>query len=58
MAFTSLVAGEVFRVGDSDGWTSVGHVDYKNWSATKIFQVGDTISKLSYLNKYYFIIII
>ncbi|PON80120.1 Phytocyanin domain containing protein [Parasponia andersonii] len=33
----------VHKVGDSAGWTTIGNVDYKLWSATKTFQVGDTI---------------
>ncbi|XP_054820726.1 uclacyanin 1-like [Prosopis cineraria] len=35
--------GAVYKVGGSSGWTSIGRVDYKNWAASKIFQVGDTI---------------
>ncbi|CAK9151072.1 unnamed protein product [Ilex paraguariensis] len=35
--------GEVYRVGDSTGWTNIGHVDYKTWSANKNFHVGDSI---------------
>ncbi|CAL0314569.1 unnamed protein product [Lupinus luteus] len=34
---------EVYKVGDSDGWTIIGNVDYKNWASTKNFQLGDTI---------------
>ncbi|KAH1089421.1 hypothetical protein J1N35_016678 [Gossypium stocksii] len=33
----------VYKVGDSAGWTSIGNLDYKQWSATKTFQVGDII---------------
>ncbi|KAL2349498.1 hypothetical protein Fmac_003498 [Flemingia macrophylla] len=33
----------VHKVGDSAGWTIIGNIDYKKWSATKNFQVGDTI---------------
>ncbi|OMP03742.1 Plastocyanin-like protein [Corchorus olitorius] len=33
----------VYKVGDSAGWTTIGNVDYKQWSATKTFQVGDVI---------------
>ncbi|KAL3517576.1 hypothetical protein ACH5RR_020165 [Cinchona calisaya] len=33
----------VHKVGDSAGWTTIGHVDYKTWAATKTFQVGDII---------------
>ncbi|XP_059274643.1 mavicyanin-like [Lycium ferocissimum] len=35
--------GEVYKVGDSTGWTDIGHFDYKSWSATKNFRVGDSI---------------
>lgn len=43
---SSLSNGEVYNVGDSDGWTSVSdHVDYKHWADTKQFHVGDIISK-------------
>ncbi|KAM7501341.1 hypothetical protein LguiB_000245 [Lonicera macranthoides] len=35
--------GTVYNVGDSAGWTNTGHVDYKTWSSTKNFYVGDTI---------------
>ncbi|KAJ7954903.1 Mavicyanin [Quillaja saponaria] len=33
----------VYKVGDSAGWTTIGHVDYKEWAVTKNFQVGDVI---------------
>ncbi|GAB4843416.1 hypothetical protein Ancab_013378 [Ancistrocladus abbreviatus] len=33
----------VYKVGDKAGWTTIGHVDYKQWAATKTFRVGDTI---------------
>ncbi|XP_004496752.1 mavicyanin-like [Cicer arietinum] len=33
----------VYKVGDSSGWTTLGNIDYKKWSATKNFQIGDTI---------------
>jgi hypothetical protein len=36
----------VYKVGDSAGWTASGNIDYKQWSATKTFQVGDVIRKL------------
>nr|GFA12146.1 mavicyanin-like [Tanacetum cinerariifolium] len=46
MAFTAAVeanGGEVYLVGEGRGWTSIGHIDYKTWAATKHFQVGDSI---------------
>lgn len=39
------ILGAVYKVGDSAGWTTIGNIDYKTWSATKTFQIGDTISK-------------
>ncbi|PWA64295.1 cupredoxin [Artemisia annua] len=48
MAFTTAMAakgGEVYIVGDGNGWTNLGHIDYKTWAATKHFQVGDSIGK-------------
>ncbi|CAN1807705.1 unnamed protein product [Linum perenne] len=35
--------GAVHKVGDSAGWTTIGSPDYKQWSATKSFQVGDIV---------------
>ncbi|KAL7226627.1 hypothetical protein ACSBR1_021678 [Camellia fascicularis] len=35
--------GIVYKVGDSSGWTNKGHFDYKTWSSSKNFLVGDTI---------------
>nr|GEZ34186.1 mavicyanin-like [Tanacetum cinerariifolium] len=46
MTFTTAVAakgGEVYLVGEGHGWTSIGHIDYKTWAATKHFQVGDSV---------------
>ncbi|MFS7901436.1 putative Phytocyanin domain, cupredoxin [Helianthus anomalus] len=40
---TAAMGGEVYTVGDKAGWTSIGHVDYKTWASSKLFQVGDTI---------------
>lgn len=37
--------GAVYKVGDSAGWTTIGNVDYKLWSAIKTFKVGDVISE-------------
>ncbi|XP_073139946.1 mavicyanin-like [Henckelia pumila] len=38
-----LSTGAVHSVGDSAGWTTIGNVDYKQWAATKNFQLGDVI---------------
>lgn len=35
--------GAVYKVGDSAGWTIVGHVDYRTWASQKTFRVGDVI---------------
>ncbi|CAB4317260.1 unnamed protein product [Prunus armeniaca] len=43
MAFSGAYSSSVYRVGDSDGWTSRGLVDYNNWASTKDFHVGDTL---------------
>lgn len=43
--FCGVSMGEVYKVGDSAGWTDIGHVDYKSWSANKSFHVGDSICK-------------
>ncbi|KAK3417594.1 mavicyanin [Eucalyptus grandis] len=42
-AMAKLCDGAVYKVGDTAGWTTIGNVDYKQWSATKTFQLGDTI---------------
>lgn len=39
--------GAVYKVGDSAGWTTIGNVDYKQWAASKTFELGDIISKFS-----------
>ena len=41
-----LIHAAVYKVGGSAGWTASGNIDYKQWSATKTFQVGDVIRKL------------
>ncbi|ONH95631.1 hypothetical protein PRUPE_7G081300 [Prunus persica] len=43
MAFSGAYSSSVYRVGDSDGWTSRGLVDYNKWASTKDFHVGDTL---------------
>ncbi|KAH7675391.1 Cupredoxins domain-containing protein [Dioscorea alata] len=35
--------GEVYKVGDSSGWTIIGNVNYTAWATSKTFHVGDTI---------------
>ncbi|XP_020967763.1 blue copper protein-like [Arachis ipaensis] len=41
----AVAYGAVYKVGDSAGWTTLGNIDYRKWSAPKNFQIGDTISK-------------
>ncbi|XP_054821183.1 mavicyanin-like [Prosopis cineraria] len=43
MVMVIMSDGAVYKVGDSAGWTSIGHVDYSNWVASKNFKAGDTI---------------
>ncbi|XP_020217915.1 mavicyanin [Cajanus cajan] len=43
MAALHVSHAAVHKVGDSAGWTIIGNIDYKKWSATKNFQLGDTI---------------
>lgn len=47
MAAVEVSYAAVYKVGDSAGWTTLGNIDYRKWSATKNFQIGDTISKSS-----------
>ncbi|XP_007034708.2 PREDICTED: mavicyanin [Theobroma cacao] len=42
-ASLQLSHAAVYKVGDSGGWTSIGNIDFKQWAATKTFQVGDII---------------
>ncbi|KAI3874840.1 hypothetical protein MKW98_019413 [Papaver atlanticum] len=39
----STILGNVYKVGDDAGWTSVGNFDYHTWSSSKTFDVGDII---------------
>ncbi|KAL9271165.1 Mavicyanin-like protein [Drosera capensis] len=42
--YQPLCRAEVYKVGDSHGWTSiVPHPDYHLWAASKTFHVGDAI---------------
>ncbi|XP_022722916.1 mavicyanin-like [Durio zibethinus] len=42
-ALLQLSQAAVYKVGDSAGWTTIGNIDYKQWAATRTFQVGDII---------------
>ncbi|CAA0812280.1 Cupredoxin superfamily protein [Striga hermonthica] len=35
--------GEVHKVGDIAGWTTIGHVDYTEWARNRTFRLGDQI---------------
>lgn len=39
--------GEVYKVGDSSGWTIIGNINYTAWSSSKSFHLGDTICEFS-----------
>ncbi|MED6123922.1 hypothetical protein PIB30_054156 [Stylosanthes scabra] len=43
VAAVKVSYGAVYKVGDSAGWTTLGNIDYRKWSAPKNFQIGDTI---------------
>ncbi|GAV74802.1 Cu_bind_like domain-containing protein [Cephalotus follicularis] len=43
LSMVPLSYSSVYKVGESSGWTTIGNVDYKLWSATKTFHVGDTV---------------
>ena len=43
LGWFEVTKGAVYKVGDSAGWTTIGNVDYKLWSSTKTFQLGDVI---------------
>ncbi|XP_059625386.1 chemocyanin-like [Cornus florida] len=55
MAVSGVSMGVVYKVGDSEGWTSLGHVDYKSWALSKIFKIGDVIV-FEYNNQYHNVI--
>ncbi|RZC91210.1 hypothetical protein C5167_027274 [Papaver somniferum] len=41
--YVSSSMAEVYKVGDYSGWTNQNMPDYKKWSASKDFKVGDSI---------------
>lgn len=46
--------GEVYKVGEANGWTNTAQFNYKAWAAAKTFHVGDTIrTLLSLLSLFY-----
>ncbi|KAM7268171.1 hypothetical protein ACFE04_010337 [Oxalis oulophora] len=51
---TSLATDYI--VGDSEGWTAMGGVDYQEWVSQKSFYVGDTI-EFQYNNKFHNIVL-
>ncbi|KAF3436294.1 hypothetical protein FNV43_RR23386 [Rhamnella rubrinervis] len=52
LALWGVCCGAVYKVGDSNGWTSLGSVDYKLWASTKSFHAGD-ILEFEYNAKYH-----
>ncbi|KAM1104019.1 hypothetical protein ACFX2I_012408 [Malus domestica] len=42
-AVLEMSSAAVYKVGDSAGWTTFGNVNYKQWAASKTFQLGDVI---------------
>ncbi|KAK1259345.1 hypothetical protein QJS04_geneDACA010235 [Acorus gramineus] len=36
-------AGAVYKVGDSQGWTTLGNPNYTAWAVSKTFHVGDVV---------------
>ncbi|CAN8265234.1 unnamed protein product [Cochlearia groenlandica] len=38
-----LSEAAVYKVGDKAGWTTIANVDYKLWSSTKTFHIGDIV---------------
>ncbi|KAF9618818.1 hypothetical protein IFM89_002686 [Coptis chinensis] len=49
MATLQVSVSVVYKVGDSSGWTTTGNVDYKQWAASKTFNIGDTIGKFPFI---------
>ncbi|KAJ4968798.1 hypothetical protein NE237_015499 [Protea cynaroides] len=43
VAALNVSLAAVYKVGDSTGWTTLGHYNYTAWAASKTFSVGDTI---------------
>ncbi|KAJ0808386.1 putative Phytocyanin domain, cupredoxin [Helianthus annuus] len=43
------VIGEVYNVGDSQGWTILVDSSYSTWASSKSFRVGDTLCKCSFV---------
>lgn len=56
--FGVVAMGEVYKVGESNGWTNTAPIfDYKAWAASKTFHAGDTIRTFSLFFLFYFVII-
>lgn len=52
MALCGVSMTAVYDVGDSAGWTSMGHVDYQDWAANRNFHAGD-ILVFNYNNQFH-----
>ncbi|KAM7267038.1 hypothetical protein ACFE04_009204 [Oxalis oulophora] len=51
-SFIQVSLAATYLVGDSDGWSSMGQVDYDEWSSRKSFHVGDII-EFDYNNQFH-----
>ncbi|KAM0027841.1 putative Phytocyanin domain, cupredoxin [Helianthus debilis subsp. tardiflorus] len=38
-----MVTGEVYKVGDSAGWTADSNSNYADWASSKTFRVDDVL---------------
>ncbi|GAB4840816.1 hypothetical protein Ancab_021577 [Ancistrocladus abbreviatus] len=43
MGICSCIRGVVFKVGDSQGWTTINTPNYTHWAASKTFHTGDIL---------------
>lgn len=58
MVMVMIVCGckcEDIKVGGCSGWTNVGPLHYKSWSASNNFHVADTLCKTTLSHSLFFI---
>jgi len=48
-----MVTGEVYKVGDSIGWTVGSNSSYADWASSKTFHVHDVLREYSRYLSYY-----
>ncbi|TVU44496.1 hypothetical protein EJB05_03939, partial [Eragrostis curvula] len=53
LAMATTSSAVLYKVGDTNGWTILGNVNYSDWAGKKTFHVGDTIGK-SFTHKHGF----